>query len=164
MCSRVVSARPDRTRARIHAAGITVRHLIHHTSGLRDYNTLLSIAGCRGDEAFDNLSVLRITARQQALNFKPGDKYLYSNTGYTLLATVVERAVGKPFAVYAAAQMFEPLGMTVTHYHVDESRLVKNRAMAYARTAWRARAREAEQRARRRRWAVHERQRSAQVG
>jgi CubicO group peptidase (beta-lactamase class C family) len=77
------------------------------------------------------------------LNFKPGDEFLYSNTGYTLLATVVERAVGKPFATYASEQIFEPLGMAVTHYHVDESRLVKGRAMAYA---------------------VHERQRSAPVG
>jgi CubicO group peptidase (beta-lactamase class C family) len=115
-----------------YVAGIAVQHLIHHTSGLRDYNTLLSIAGRRGDEAFDNLTVLRITAKQRELNFKPGDEFLYSNTGYTLLATVVERAVGKPFATYASEQIFEPLGMAVTHYHVDESRLVKGRAMAYA--------------------------------
>jgi CubicO group peptidase (beta-lactamase class C family) len=52
-----------------YADGITVQHLIHHTSGLRDYNTLLSIAGRRGDEAFDNLTVLRITAKQTKLNF-----------------------------------------------------------------------------------------------
>ena len=77
-----------------YADAITVRHLVHHTSGLRDYNTLLSIAGRRGDEAFDNLTVLRITARQKKLNFEPGAEYLYSNTGYTLLALIVERATG----------------------------------------------------------------------
>ena len=112
---------------------ITVRHLIHHTSGLRDYNTLLSIAGRRGDEAFDNPTVLRITARQKKLNFEPGSEYLYSNTGYTLLATIVERATKTPFAQFAATRIFEPLGMKVTHYHTDETRLVKNRAFAFSR-------------------------------
>jgi CubicO group peptidase (beta-lactamase class C family) len=115
-----------------YADAITVRHLIHHTSGLRDYNTLLAIAGRRGDEAYDNLTVLRITARQNKLNFSPGDEYLYSNTGYTLLATIVERATGTPFAAFAAARIFEPLGMKATHYHVDAGRLVKRRALAYA--------------------------------
>src|SRR5436309_1569040 len=76
---------------------ITVRHLIHHTSGLRDINTLLSIAGRRGDEAFNNLEVLRIVARQKALNFNPGDQYLYSNSGYAFLALTIERATGTPF-------------------------------------------------------------------
>jgi CubicO group peptidase (beta-lactamase class C family) len=101
---------------------------------LRDYNTLLSIAGRRGDEAFDNPTVLRITARQAKLNFTPGSEYLYSNTGYTLLATIVERATRVPFASYANAQIFEPLGMQVTHFHTDESRLVKGRAFAYSRS------------------------------
>ena len=116
-----------------YANPITVRHLIHHTSGLRDYNTLLSIAGRRGDEAFDNLTVLRITARQKKLNFEPGAEYLYSNTGYTLLALLVERATGVRFSEFAHAQIFKPLGMAVTHYHTDETRLVKWRALAYDR-------------------------------
>ena len=114
-----------------YADGITVRHLVHHTSGLRDYNTLLSIAGRRGDEAFDNRIVLGITARQKKLNFEPGAEYLYSNTGYTLLALIVERATGVPFADYATTRIFKPLGMSVTHYHTDETRLVKWRALAY---------------------------------
>ena len=118
-----------------YADAIRVRHLIHHTSGLRDYNTLLSIAGRRGDEAYDNRTVLRMTARQRDLNFRPGTEYLYSNTGYTLLATVVERAVGTRFAEYADTQIFAPLGMTATHYGVDVSRLVPRRASAYARGA-----------------------------
>ena len=108
-----------------------MRHLLHHTSGLRDYNTLLSIAGRRGDEAYDNPTVLRMTARQKGLNFSPGTEYLYSNTGYTLLATIVERATKTPFAAFAEAEIFGPLGMTVTHYHTDTTRLVKWRALAY---------------------------------
>src|SRR5262249_49430936 len=115
-----------------YADAIKVRHLIHHTSGLRDYNTLLSIAGRRGDDAYDNRTVLAITARQRSLNFQPGDEYLYSNTGYTLLATIVERATATPFAAFADDQIFKPLGMAATHYHTDSSRLVKGRALAFA--------------------------------
>jgi CubicO group peptidase (beta-lactamase class C family) len=108
-----------------------VRHLLHHTSGLRDYNTLLAVAGRRDEDAWDNAAVLRITARQKALNFEPGAEYLYSNTGYTLLATIVERATGIKFAEYADAQIFRPLGMTASHFHTDARRLVKGRALGY---------------------------------
>jgi CubicO group peptidase (beta-lactamase class C family) len=118
-----------------YADAIKVRHLIHHTSGLRDYNTLLSIAGRRGDDAYDNAAVLRITARQTKLNFPPGAEYLYSNTGYTLLATVVERAIAAPFATFADTRIFAPLGMASTHYHVNAGRLVKRRAYAYQGSA-----------------------------
>jgi CubicO group peptidase (beta-lactamase class C family) len=114
-----------------YADRIKVSHLLHHTSGLRDYNTLLAVAGRRDEDAWDNAAVLRITARQKALNFEPGAEYLYSNTGYTLLATVVERATGTKFASYADEQIFKPLGMTVTHFHTDARRLVKQRALGY---------------------------------
>jgi CubicO group peptidase (beta-lactamase class C family) len=114
-----------------YADAIRIRHLVHHTSGLRDYNTLLAIAGRRDEDAWDNRAVLRITARQKALNFEPGAEYLYSNTGYTLLATIVERATGTPFADYAAQQIFRPLGMTSSHFHTDARRLVKHRALGY---------------------------------
>ena len=112
---------------------ITVRHLVHHTSGLRDINTLLAIAGRRGDEAFDNLDVLRTVARQKALNFAPGDEYLYSNSGYAVLALVVERAMGVPFGRFTEENIFKPLGMASTHFHDDQSRMVRHRADAYTR-------------------------------
>ena len=114
-----------------YADAITVRHLLHHTSGLRDYNTLLAVAGRRDEDAWDNAAVLRITARQKALNFQPGAEYLYSNTGYTLLATIVERATGTKFSAYADEQIFKPLGMTASHFHTDARRLVKGRALGY---------------------------------
>jgi CubicO group peptidase (beta-lactamase class C family) len=114
-----------------YADAIKVRHLIHHTSGLRDYNTLLAIAARRDEDAWNNAIVLKMTAKQKALNFEPGSEYLYSNTGYTLLATIVERATDTPFADFAAANVFTPLGMTSTHYHVDAKRLVHGRAMGY---------------------------------
>jgi len=114
---------------------ITIRHLLHHTSGLRDVNTLMALAGRRDEDAFDNEAVLRIVARQKALNFLPGDEYLYSNSGYAMLALAIERATGVPFAEYADANIFEPLGMTVSHFHTDLARLVRGRAWAYDRRA-----------------------------
>jgi len=112
---------------------ITIRHLVHHTSGLRDVNTLLVLAGRRDEDAFDNEAVLRILARQKALIFQPGDEHLYSNSGYAVLALAVERATGVPFGEYADANIFKPLGMKVTHFHTDVSRLVEQRAYAYDR-------------------------------
>ena len=112
---------------------ITIRHLVHHTSGLRDVNTLMVLAGRRDEDAFDNEAVLRIVARQKALNFMPGDEHLYSNSGYAMLALAVERATGTPFAAYADASIFQPLEMTVSHFHTDLSRLVPGRAYAYDR-------------------------------
>jgi CubicO group peptidase (beta-lactamase class C family) len=118
-----------------YTAPITVRHLVHHTSGLRDFYTLLSIAGRRQDALFDNRAVLELASRQKGLNFPPGTDYLYSNTGYALLATIIGRVSGMPFAAFAEQQIFKPLGMTSTHFHDDDARLVKGRAFGYARTA-----------------------------
>lgn len=114
-----------------YADAITVRHLVHHTSGLRDFYTLLSIAGRRQDALFDNASILRLTARQSALNFPPGDDYLYSNTGYTLLALILGRATGRSFAQFAHEQIFKPLGMSSSHFGDDASALVQGRAYGY---------------------------------
>jgi CubicO group peptidase (beta-lactamase class C family) len=110
---------------------ITIRHLLHHTSGLRDVNTLMVLAGRRDEDAFDNEAVLRIVSRQKALNFLPGDEYLYSNSGYAMLALAIERATGVPFADFADANIFGPLGMTVSHFHTDLARVVPARAWAY---------------------------------
>ena len=116
-----------------YANAITVRQLVHHTSGLRDFYTLLSIAGRRQDELYDNLAVLRLAARQKALNFAPGSDYLYSNTGYALLALLVGRATGTSFGAFVDANIFAPLGMPSSHVHDDEARLVKGRAYGYSR-------------------------------
>jgi CubicO group peptidase (beta-lactamase class C family) len=93
------------------------------------------LAGRRDEDAFDNEAVLRILARQKALNFMPGDEHLYSNSGYAMLALAVERATGTPFAEYADASIFTPLGMTVSHFHTDLARVVPGRAWAYDRRA-----------------------------
>jgi CubicO group peptidase (beta-lactamase class C family) len=111
---------------------ITVRHLLHHTSGLRDQWELLAMAGWRLDDVITKEHILKMVRNEKELNFDPGQQYLYSNTGYTLLAVIVERVTGKSFRQFTHEQIFEPLGMTSTHFHDDHEMIVKNRAYSYA--------------------------------
>jgi CubicO group peptidase (beta-lactamase class C family) len=111
---------------------ITIRHLIHHTSGLRDQWDILSIAGWDyEDDLITNRHVLNIASWQKHLNFNPGDEHLYCNTGYTLMAIIVERVSGKSFRDFTKEHIFQPLEMNETHFHDDHTLIVKNRAMAY---------------------------------
>jgi CubicO group peptidase (beta-lactamase class C family) len=109
---------------------ITVRHLIHHTSGLRDYLTLLGIAGI-DHGTYHQDDVVELIARQKELNFAPGEEYLYSNSGYLLLAVIVEIASGKSLREFAEENIFKPLGMKSSHFHDDYRMLIKNRADGY---------------------------------
>jgi len=115
-----------------YAGDITIRHLIHHTSGLRDYLTLAEIAGIRDDDYFTDAEVVDLLARQNELNFKPGEEHLYSNSGYFLMSQIVKKASGKSLREYAEEKIFQPLGMTNTHFHDDHTKIVKNRASGYA--------------------------------
>jgi CubicO group peptidase (beta-lactamase class C family) len=110
---------------------ITIRHLIHHTSGLRDQWSLLDMAGWREDDVITEGDILDLVSRQKALNFEPGEEHLYSNTGYTLLAIIVKRVSGQSLRDFAEANIFQPLGMTQTHFHDDHSMIVKDRTSAY---------------------------------
>lgn len=111
---------------------ITIRHLIHHTSGLRDQWALLGLAGSRYSlDRIGNDDVLELVSRQKALNFRPGEKYLYSNTGYTLLAVIASRVSGKSFRDFTDENIFRPLGMKNTHFRDDFSEVVKNQAYGY---------------------------------
>lgn len=115
-----------------HGHRITVRQLIHHTSGLRDQWNLLSMAGWRfPDDLITEGDVLRIVARQRGLNFRPGDEYVYSNTGYTLLAVIVQRVSGQSLRAFAHERFFAPLGMRDTHFHDDHTMIVPGRTSAY---------------------------------
>jgi len=112
---------------------ITLRHLVNHTSGIRDQWDLLSMAGWRFEaDVITQDDVLDITSRQTALNFPVGAEYLYSNTGFTLLAVVVERVSGQTLKDFTQERIFGPLGMTGTHFHDDHNTIVRNRAYAYA--------------------------------
>lgn len=110
---------------------ITLRHLVHHTSGLRDQWNLLSLAGWRMDDVISKDQVLQVISRQQELNFPPGEEYVYCNTGFTLLGEVVTRVTGTPFPEWMAENVFEPLGMTRTHFHEDHQLIVPDRAYSY---------------------------------
>lgn len=112
---------------------ITLAHLMHHTSGLRDQWDLLALAGWRGSDLITEDDVLDVLKRQQALNFAPGEEYLYCNTGYTLLGVVVKRVTGVSLRHYADSVFFQPLGMSSTHFHSDHTEIVPNRTSAYVK-------------------------------
>ena len=111
---------------------ITIRHLVHHTSGIRDWVELLSIGGFRFDDVIAPTDIMTFLRHQKGLNFEPGAEHLYSNSGYNLLAEIVARVSGRPFAVFMQEQIFGPLGMTDTHILIDHQRVMKNRATSYA--------------------------------
>jgi CubicO group peptidase (beta-lactamase class C family) len=115
-----------------YGATIRVRHLVHHTSGLRDYLALMSLAGMPYGNVWTDGEILDLIARQRGLNFAPGEEYLYSNSGYFLLSELVRRATGKSLREYTTRELFEPLGMRTTWFHDDAGQIVKDRAVAYA--------------------------------
>src|SRR5690242_15048838 len=110
---------------------ITLRHLLQHTSGIRDQWTLLRMAGWRGDDLITEDDVMWALTRQRALNFDPGAEYLYSNSGFTLLAVIVKRVSGHSLREFADEQIFKPLGMAHTHFHDDHTMVVPHRTSAY---------------------------------
>jgi CubicO group peptidase (beta-lactamase class C family) len=110
---------------------ITIDELLSHTSGLRDFRFTDWMLG-RDTLQQDNNDVLAYTARQKSLNHLPGDAHLYTNTGYVLLAIIVERASGRTFQDFTRERMFTPAGMTHTQWEVDSQRVIPNRAVGYA--------------------------------
>ena len=111
---------------------ITLRHLLHHTSGLRDQWKLLRLAGWRWMDEKSTDDVLRAVHRQEGLNFPPGDDFLYCNTGYTLLAAVVERVSGISLRDFASKRIFQPLRMEATQFRADHQQTLTGRAVGYA--------------------------------
>jgi len=110
---------------------ITIKNLIYHTSGLRDQWQLLSISGTRIDDVIKQNHILKLISKQQRLNFEPGERFIYCNTGYTLLAEIVEEVSGLTLREFAKKEIFEPLGMEDTHFHDNYKEIVKNRAYSY---------------------------------
>ena len=111
---------------------ITLRNLVHHTSGIRDQWDLLIMAGWRWEaDLVTQENAIEIISRQKALNFEPGSEYLYSNSGYTLLAAVVERVTGQTLKAFSQDRIFGPLRMTSTHFHDDHETIVPDRAYGY---------------------------------
>ena len=110
---------------------VTIRHLFNHTSGLRDYLTLMSLAGVDFDGVTTDKDALALIVKQKETNFPPGDEHLYSNSGYFLLSEIVKRASGKTLRAFAQERLFAPLGMRNTHFHDDHRMIVPRRATGY---------------------------------
>lgn len=112
---------------------LTIRHMIHHISGLRDWGSVASLSGWdRGLRVHTHAHALEILSRQKALNFPPGDQYSYCNSGYNLMAIIVDRVSGMPFAEFCKKNIFEPMGMTHTQWRDDYRKIVPNRAIGYS--------------------------------
>lgn len=110
---------------------ITLRHLLHHTSGIRDYIALLTLGGINIEDVATQEESLAFIARQKTLVFRPGDEYSYSNSGYFLLSVIVERVSGKTMRAFAQERIFGPLGMTSTQYLDDHTLVIPRRATSY---------------------------------
>ncbi len=110
---------------------ITIRHLCSHTSGLRDQWGLLTLAGWRMDDVITTEQVLKLVSHQKESNFTAGSQFMYSNTGFTLLAEIIERISGVSFAEYVSKNIFQPLKMNNSQVYDDHRKIVKNRAYSY---------------------------------
>lgn len=110
---------------------ITIRHMLHHTSGLRSLHALFGIAGWRDDDSKTNADLRRVMKYQKDLNFKPGDEYLYCNTGYMFMADIIEEVTGEKFTDWMKKSVFNPLGMTNSYAEDKYNRIVPNNATSY---------------------------------
>jgi CubicO group peptidase (beta-lactamase class C family) len=114
---------------------ITIDHLLHHTSGLRDWPATLSVAGWRLDDVITMSQILSMAYRQRSLNFLPGAEYSYSNTGYNLLAEMIARVTGQSFREWTQQNLFSPLGMAHTHFRDDYTEVISQSASGYSKWA-----------------------------
>jgi CubicO group peptidase (beta-lactamase class C family) len=113
---------------------ITIGNLIHHTSGLRDWPQTLNVAGWRWDEVFSFQDIMRMVKNQKELDFDPGTQHMYSNTGYNLLAAIVEKVSGKTFREWTHENIFAPLNMSASFFLDDHKMVIKNLAYSYYRS------------------------------
>jgi len=104
---------------------ITLRQMLHQTSGFRDFLALTYLAG-RDISTLSSADALKLIVRQKALNNLPGEEFIYSNTNYFLLGIVVKRATHQSLAEFAAANIFGPLGMTKTLFYDDATIVIPN--------------------------------------
>ena len=115
---------------------ITIRNLVYHTSGLRDQWALLELAGWRySKDLITDEDVMSMMTRQKELNFKPGERHMYCNTGYTLMGLIVRRVSGMSLREFTTKNIFEPLGMMHTHFRDDHAEIIKHDAVGYEQEA-----------------------------
>lgn len=110
---------------------ITIRHMLHHTSGMRSLHAMLNLAGWRDDDSRTNEDLYRFMLKQKELNFIPGDEFLYCNTGYMLMVNIIENVTKEKFPQWMKANVFNPLGMSNTYVEDRYDRIVPNNATSY---------------------------------
>lgn len=113
---------------------ITIRHLLHHTSGIRSTPELFGLAGWRDGDAITNEDVYRYLCKQVELNFEPGSEFMYSNSGYILLAKIIESITKQDFKTWMKEKIFQPLKMNSTFIEEDYSKLNTKTASSYTQT------------------------------
>ncbi|MAJ29248.1 hypothetical protein CBD41_07490 [bacterium TMED181] len=111
---------------------ITIRHLLHHTSGLREYSYLMMMCDIDDSDNWEKEDALDMIFRQRGLDFIPGEKYSYCNSGYFLCSIICERVTGKSLREFADLKIFKPLKMLHTHFHDESTEVVKKRANGYS--------------------------------
>ena len=113
---------------------ITIRHLLHHTSGIREYLALVNLIGKPEGSVFGYTTreLVELLSRQQKLNFEPGSQFSYTNSGYFLLAEIVTRVSGMKASAFAQENIFEPLSMTQTRFYDDPNAIIRNQAFGYS--------------------------------
>jgi len=111
---------------------ITIRHLLHHTSGLREYSYLMNLCDIGEDDGWKKEEALELIFRQQSLDFRPGERFSYCNTGYFLCSIICEKVSGKSLREYAHEKIFTPLEMKNSHFHDDSNEVVKKRSTGYS--------------------------------
>lgn len=110
---------------------VRIRHLVHHTSGVRDYLVVMSLRGFGDDAHYTDADVLAALRQLERLNFEPGTEYLYSNSGYWLLAELIPRVSGLTLRQFAGEHLFGPVGMAGSHFHDRHREIVPGRATGY---------------------------------
>src|SRR5690606_6910087 len=117
-----------------YGTSITLRQIMHHSSGIKDWGSISAVAGWpRTTRVYSNEDVLYIVTRQKTLNHAPGEMYSYSNSNYNLLAIIVERVTGKSLAEFCRTSIFEPAGMKHTEWRSNHQKVLRNRVIAYER-------------------------------
>lgn len=115
-----------------YAHPVTIRRMLHHTSGFRDILGLLDLAGRNFEDVHSTPEMLDLLSKQKSLNFNPGDEYSYSNTNFFLISVLIQRTTKKSLAQFADENIFKPLGMIHTHFHDDRFAVSPGRVSAYA--------------------------------
>lgn len=110
---------------------IKIKHLLAHTSGLRDQWALLTLAGWQMEDIITTEQILKLLSTQKELNFETGSQFGYCNSGYTLMAEIVKRISGESFSEFTRKNIFIPLGMNNTLFNEDLHQVIKNRATSY---------------------------------